>query len=94
MVNLSTFSKYKVDYVCKYSYINEEGDFSNGEVHRNEVMDGGKFLDWIGELIQDDMCVSLSVAAGKVFIEYFNPMNGEGSDHSFIYKEIKDSENT
>ena len=87
-MNICVFYDYEVEYFCKYSYINEDGDFSKGNAKWKKVLNGGKLLEWLSRLLADDKCIEVAIKDNKIYVGDFNPNSGETSDVKIVITEL------
>lgn len=99
-MKIDIFSKYEVSIGCSGSYISEEnsipGDiaFSNYKSEGHHIWDGGKLINYIVSLLNDEnfMCIVVIEDAtiskeDMIDIDFFNPTNGEGHNIKICFKE-------
>jgi len=89
-MDICIFYKYKVKYKCKYSYLNEYGDFSDGQVEWVKEMDGFEFIKFIAELFTDSEFLSVKTSDFRFYIEQFNPNTGEDGTCWINYEVIEE----
>lgn len=90
MLNLNIYTKYKV--VCKgnYSYINEYGDFSDGYVDWEEIMNCDEILKFLKRHFDNQWFDQLVVTDDKIQISEFDPTSGETSYFEYTFTEVDD----
>jgi len=90
--SLCAFYDYKVEYLCKYCYLNEDRDFVDREVKQSYSIDGGQLMETIAKLLLSKECVDLSIIDNQIFISHFDPFSGETSDYIFEITELGKSQ--
>lgn len=88
-MDICVFYNYKVKHICNYTYINEEGDFSNGKVEEEFEKSGGELLDLISKSIKENNVIDTVFGEKEIDIEEFNAMTGEYSTHKLIIEVVK-----
>lgn len=91
-MNINIFSKYKVKYTNKYSYISDKiGDeyiFSDGKAEWTKEMDGYELIKFIINLLKDRDFMSINSIPNGIGIEHFDPSSGEPASIKIEYEEI------
>ncbi len=85
--SLCAFYEYKVEYFCKYCYLNEDRDFVDREIKDSFVIDGGHLMDNLAKLILDSNCTDFILLENQVIISHFDPFSGETADYDYRIKE-------
>ncbi len=88
-MKINVFFDYNVNYTCKYSFINEDGEFAKRKVKQEFNINGGVFLDKISDLMKDNKCIEIESDDNEIYIGHFDPHSGEDADYVFKYKELK-----
>lgn len=91
-MDINIFTKYKVKYTNKYSYRNEEGDFSDGHAEWTKVLDGYTFMSMIFKHVEDYEFMRILIENNMIYIENFDPNSGEASDFKYIFEETNEDE--
>lgn len=91
MININSFDMYKVNFNNDYSYIDEYGDFKDGNSKWFDFMTGVQLLEYISSYSKDNDFWSFSIGNDKILIELFNPMSGECSNITIKYSVIYDT---
>lgn len=91
-MNINIFSKYKVKYTNKYSYIFDKIEyeyiFSDDKAEWTKEMDGYDFIRFIINLLEDRDFMSICSIPKGLYIEHFDPNSGETADIQIEYEEI------
>ena len=91
-MDINVFTKYKVKYTCKYSYINEDGDFRDDEAAWEHVLDGWSLIEHIIRLMNDVDFMRILATDKMIYIEHFNPNTGEPADYTYEFEETDEDE--
>lgn len=98
-MRIDIYSKYKVKFYSKCSYISTEdsepGDivFKEAKYTKEYTMDGGRFLDFLGKKLLDNDTSEFLIEDNKIIIiETFNPNTGEGCTTKIEFERIEESE--
>lgn len=91
---LNIFSKYRVKYSCKYSYLNEYRDFSFGEESWEKEMSCVEIINWLSKLLNDDEFISINTVNNGIFIQFFSANTGETSDCLIKWQELEGEDDT
>lgn len=86
-MNISIYSKYKVNSHCKYSCQNEDGDWVDREFDDEQIIDGYKFIEIITRHLTDRDFIGIRTDGNNIYIENFDPMNGETANYKITYEE-------
>lgn len=89
-MNICAFCNYKIKHICDYSYINEDGDFSNVKIEEDFIKSGGELMNLISKSIKEHNAIDITFGENKIDVEEFNPMTGVGSVHRLIIEEVKE----
>lgn len=81
---------YKVKILHEYSYLNEDGDFVDDSLEKEEIMSGYDFMHKVLNILNDNECIGLTIVGNEMHIEMFNPMTGEGDDWYITFEEIEE----
>ncbi len=87
-LNICIFGKYKVEYKCKFTVIDEERYFTKDKVESKHTWDGYQLLEKIIELIKDSMFISLYAEENKIVIDHFNENTGETAEYTISFASI------
>ena len=92
-MNINIYQKYKVKKLLSIDFIDEENSTPNNisfkaeEKKVEEILDGGKLIDYIVKLLSDRDISEFKIKENIIEIEHFNPLNGEGAS---TYIEIEE----
>ena len=92
-MNINIFSKYKVKYINKYSYISEKIEdeyiFSDDKAEWTKEMDGWSFIKFIIGILEDRDFMSINSIPNGIGIEQFDPSSGETGSIKIEYEELE-----
>ena len=96
-MDVDVFTNFKVTRKVKYAYISDKIDdeyiFSEEEFKQEEILDGSSLLKWITEDINNDLTIQVRTNSdNEIYIQEFNPNNGEGADIWISFERIKERE--
>ena len=93
-MNINIYQKYKVKKTLGVAFIDVENStlndisFKDEEKKAEEILDGGKLIDYIVKLLADRDISEFKIKENIIEIEHFNPLNGEGASTYIEIKEI------
>jgi len=91
-MKIDIYSKYEVTFKNSGAFISQENStpsdiqFENYEHINKKIVDGGKLLEHIKYLINNDYLQEISIVNDTIKIETFNYNTGEGDTHIMIIK--------
>ena len=95
---INIFSDYKIKFIYKGCHISQEdstpGDlyFAHDEYEKEEIINGGKFMEMIGKYLMNDKIITYFCDKGFIKIENFDPLSGEGNDIVIVFEELEKSD--
>ncbi len=97
-MRIDIYSKYKVRFLSSGAYISQEDStpddyvFSHYEDDKEEIIDGGKLLDFIKYKLDDNYLQEISIKNNTIRIETFNYNNGESDTLTIVVDRIEEKE--
>lgn len=89
--SICIFGNYNVNYLCKYSFLDEEGDFAFNEIKKsNQNVDGCTLMKRFLELLSNRDLILFSFSNNSLYIEHFNPHDGTGADYTITLEKVKE----
>ena len=85
---ISVFLDYIVETHCKYSYLNEEGDFRDDEFKTRKTVSGGELMDEIAKHILDSDTITVDICDKSIIIDIFNDGTGETTNYKYTFTAI------
>lgn len=81
---------YKVKILHEYSYLNEDGDFVDDSLEKEEILTGHDLMHKVLNILNDKECIGCTIAENSIHLDEFNPMTGEGGDWYITFEEIEE----
>lgn len=97
-MNINIYSEYEVRILNKSITLSEENETKYDNIFNDEIyvdyitMNGGKLLEKIKHLLDDNYLCEFNIVSNKLHFDYFNYNTGESSHVQFIIEEVKKHE--
>lgn len=94
-MTIDIYSNYNVTIEMQYSCIDEESStpgetfFKNDNSKSKIQMNAGKIIDLLENKLSEDYILEIKFKENQIILQYFNPLNGEGSDETITFERIE-----
>lgn len=96
MINICAYYNYEIIWQQDGSYIDDENSLPNDivfgkyETENKEIINGGKLLEKIAKLLNNNNICEFYVKEDEIMISHFNPTNGTSDNYTIIINELKE----
>lgn len=88
-MNISVFTNYILKFECKYSYLNECGEFVDDRTDNERIVNGGELMYKISQLLVEVETIAVHSIENGLYFECSNPITGETANYWLTWKAIE-----